>query len=77
MKAIVSMLINIIHFLTFGWLVIAGILGLIYEIIGYAKFEQLLAVFGITKGVEHIWRISIIMLLLLIVTHFIKVKLLA
>ena len=77
MKDVIKMIVQVIHFLSFCGVILAGILGVIYEIIGHAKFEQILSTIGITKGFERIWTASAVMLLLLIITHFIKVKLLA
>lgn len=77
MKEIIKIIVQVIHFLSFGGVILAGILGVVYEIIGHAKFEQILSTIGISKGFERIWIISALMILLLIITYFIKVKFLA
>ena len=75
MKEIIKMIVHVVHVLSFCGTVLSGILGAVYEIIGHAKFEQVLSAIGISKGFERIWVVSAIMLLLLITTYFIKTKL--
>ena len=69
------MIVQVVHILSFCGVILSGILGAVYEIIGHAKFEQVLSAIGISKGFERIWVVSAIMLLLLITTYFIKTKL--
>jgi hypothetical protein len=75
MKEILKMIVQVVHVLSFCGVILSGILGAVYEIIGHAKFEQVLSAIGISKGFERIWVVSAIMLLLLITTYFIKAKL--
>lgn len=75
MKEILKMIVQVIHVLSFCGVILSGILGAVYEIIGHAKFEQVLSAIGISKGFERIWVVSATMLLLLITTYFIKAKL--
>ena len=75
MKEIIKMIVQVVHVLSFCGVILSGILGAVYEIIGHAKFEQVLSAIGISKGFERIWVVSAIMLLLLITTYFIKTKL--
>lgn len=75
MKEIIKMIVQVVHILSFCGVILSGILGAVYEIIGHAKFEQVLSAIGISKGFERIWVVSAIMLLLLITTYFIKTKL--
>lgn len=75
MKEIIKMIVQVVHVLSFCGVILSGILGAVYEIIGHAKFEQVLSAIGISKGFERIWVVSAIMLLLLITTYFIKAKL--
>ena len=75
MKEILKMIVQVVHVLSFCGVILSGILGAVYEIIGHAKFEQVLSAIGISKGFERIWAVSAIMLLLLITTYFIKAKL--
>lgn len=75
MKTLFKAIVQVVHILSFCGVLLAGVLGVIYEIVGYAKFEKILSSLGISKGFERIWILSIIMLLLLIVTYFIKTKL--
>ena len=75
MKEILKIIVQIVHVLSFCGVMLSGILGTVYEIIGHAKFEQLLSAIGISHGFERIWVVSAIMLFLLITTYFIKAKL--
>lgn len=67
---------NRTHFVVWG-LLLCGALGVVYEIIGPAKYEQLLSSFGISNGFERTWLWAVMMLILLLSTHFIKAKLLS
>lgn len=75
MKEIIKMIVQVVHVLSFCGVIFSGVLGVVYEIIGHAKFEQVLSAIGISKGFERIWVVSAIMLLLLIITYYIKAKL--
>ena len=75
MKEILKMIVQVVHVLSFCGVILSVILGTVYEIIGHAKFEQVLSAIGISKGFERLWVFSAIMLLLLITTYFIKDKL--
>lgn len=72
MKEIMKTIVRILHMLSFGGVMLAGALGMIYEIVGYARFEELLSAMGISNGLECIWIFAAIMLIVLISTHFIK-----
>lgn len=74
MKDLIKILVNVIQSISFCAVMLSGVIGVVYEIVGHAKFEQILSMMGICKGFERIWIISAIMLGLLIVTYFIKVK---
>ncbi len=75
MKEIIKMIVLVVHVLSFCGVIFSGILGAVYEIIGHARFEQVLSAIGISKGFEQVWVVSAIMMLLLITTYFIKAKL--
>ena len=72
---LIKIIIQVIHIVSFCGVTLVGLVGAIYEIIGHVKFEHILTILGITKGFERIWVIGIILLFLLIITYFIKVKL--
>lgn len=75
MKEMIKKIIQVAHVLSFSGVIFSGGLGAVCEIIGYAKFEQVLSAIGISKGFDRYWLVSVIMLLLLISTYFIKAKL--
>ena len=43
MKDVIKTFVQIVHILSFGGLLLCGALGVVYEIIGPAKYEQLLS----------------------------------
>lgn len=75
MKDIIKFIVNAIYRLAFVGTIVVGMVGAVYEIIGHAKFQALLASIGILNGFEQYWTVSIILLLVLVVTHFAKVAL--
>ncbi|MBR3927779.1 MAG: hypothetical protein IKJ65_02105 [Clostridia bacterium] len=75
MKEIIKMIVQAAYVLSFCGVIFSGILGAVYEIIGHAKFEQVLSAIGISKGFEQVWVVSAIMMFLLITTYLIKAKL--
>lgn len=75
MRAIIKIIVQAVHVASFCGTILTGVLGAVYEIIGHAKFEQVLSAIGISKGFERIWVVSVIMLLLLVTTYFVKAKL--
>lgn len=68
-------IVKFVHILSFCGTLIVGALGIVYELVGYAKFEQMLSGIGISNGLGWLWIVGAVMLLLLIATHFIKEKL--
>ena len=67
-------IIQVLHILSFCVLMLSGLLGLVYEIIGHAKFLHILSLIGISNGFQLTEYIGGGSLLLLIFTHFIKEK---
>lgn len=76
MKEFIKMLVQVVHVFSFFGVILVGVLGVIYEIIGHAKFEDMLSKCGVSKGFEYVWTVGIIMLFLLIVSYFVRTKLL-
>lgn len=74
MKDILKLFVKIIQVVSFCGLMLTGVTGVIYEILGFAKFERLLSSIGIPNGLQRVWIFGTIMLLLLIATSFIKDK---
>ena len=75
MKNILKYAINTIHIFSFLVTMLVGVAGILYEIVGRVKFEQLMDKLHITNGVKSTWVVGSIMLFLLIITAFIKDKL--
>lgn len=71
---IIKLITDVIYAISLCGVLIAGALGAVYEIVGYAKFQDILSRMGIAKGFERIWAISGMLLCLFIVTYFLKTK---
>ena len=52
--------------------IIVGIFGAVYEIVGYAKFEQLLSSIGISNGFRLFYFFGTVVLILLIISCLIN-----
>lgn len=74
MKKALKSLVNLVHILSLCGLILAGLLGVIYEIIGPVKFDQLLSKIGIANASDNVLLFGAVMLLLLVITYFIKTK---
>ena len=74
MKKTIEIIVQILYVLSFCGAILSWILGAVCEIIGYAKFEQMLSAIGISNGFQRVWVISLISVFLLIITYFIKNK---
>jgi len=74
MKNLICIAVNIVHILSLCGVMFVVVLGVLYEIIGHAKFDQLLSKFGIVKGFEFVWVVGVITISLLIITSFLKAK---
>ena len=74
MKKAIRTIIQVLHILSFCGLMLAGLLGVVYEIIGYAKFQHILSQIGVSNGFQLTGYIGGASLLILIATHFIKAK---
>ena len=77
MKDVIKTGVQIVHILSFCGTLLCGVLGVVYEIIGPVKYKQLLSSFGISNGFERTWIWAVVMLILLLSTHFIKAELLS
>lgn len=73
-KDVIKTVVQIVHILSFCGTLLCGVLGVVYEIIGPVKYKQLLSSFGISKGFERTWIWAVVMLILLLSTHFILIK---
>ena len=74
MKEVIRIIIQSVQVFLFCGVMLSGALGVLYEIVGHAKFEKILFSIGISNGFEKIWIISAIMLFLLMVIYIIRNK---
>ena len=77
MKDVIKTGVQIVHILSFCGTLLCGVRGVVYAIIGPVKYKQLLSSFGISNGFERTWIWAVVMLILLLSTHFIKAELLS
>ncbi len=54
MKELLKIFVQVVYVLSFFGVILVGVLGIIYEIIGHAKFEDILSKCGISKGFEYV-----------------------
>ena len=74
MRDFARIIINILHIISFVGLTVSGLIGVIYEVIGWTIFERFFSKIGISKGFELVWVIGAISLIVLLLTYFIKTK---
>ena len=72
---IIRMLVNTLHVISFCLLMLLGLVGVIYEIVGHRKFVQTLSAMGLSNGFEWVWILGAVVLIILMITYFIKNKL--
>ena len=75
MKNIMSIIIQVIHVLSLLCAIAVSMFGIIGDIVGYGKFEEILAAAGVSHGFDLLWYTGIVAVLLLIITYIIKLKL--
>lgn len=76
MKNVFSAIINILHTASFSIWIFMGAVGVIYELLGHAKFEKILSAIGVENGFSKIWSISIVSFLIWCLLYYIKFKVL-
>lgn len=74
MKNIFRTIVEMVNILSFGGVMLCGVFGVLYELIGHPKFEQVLSVIGISNGFECCWIFGTVMIVLLAITSSIKKK---
>lgn len=74
MKHAMHIFINILHYISLFGIIISGIIGVIGEIAGPSVIERILQRIGVSNGYNRVWTVSAILLIVLIATHFMKVK---
>ena len=74
MKEVIRIAVKIIHIVSMCGCGLAVVLGCVYEIVGHAKYEQMLATIGINNGFKKIWIYGAIVLGVFIITWLLKQK---
>lgn len=74
MKEIIKIILLIVNIVSFTIVTIIGILGILSEILGSAKFDDLLKSLNIPLNFNILWKLSIIFIPILIITFIIREK---
>ena len=72
MKNVVKVIIYALHYVSIFGVIFSGLIGVVYELIGFEIFENLLMSIGIEDGFNIIQTISFIFLGLLVITFIAK-----
>ena len=76
MKEFIRNIVNITHIISFCLLLVVGVMGVIYELIGHVRFERLLKTIGISNSFDKFWILGVVVLFVLLITYFLKAKIL-
>ena len=74
MKEIIKIIFKTINVISFGLVILIFVIGVIYEIIGRTKFEQMLSSIGLSNGSKSVWIVGTIALIFLITTYYIEYR---
>ncbi len=72
MKNVVKVIIYALHYVSIFGVILSGLIGVVYELIGFEIFENLLMSIGIEDGFNIIQTIGFIFLGLLVITFIAK-----
>ena len=72
MKNVVKVIIYALHYVSIFGVILSGLIGVVYELIGFEIFENLLMSIGIEDGFNIIQTMSFIFLGLLVITFIAK-----
>lgn len=74
MKNVVRIALLVINIICFILVAIFGVTGVVYEILGPAGYQKMLAKLKIPWSFQRIWTFMFICLVILIVTYFLRKK---
>ena len=74
MRDVIRIALLVINTISFILVALFGVTGIIYEILGPAGYEKILAKLKIPWSFDHIWTFMIICLAILIITYFLRKK---
>ncbi len=72
MKNVVKVMIYALHYVSIFGVILSGLIGVVYELIGFEIFENLLMSIGIEDGFNIIQTMGFIFLGLLVITFIAK-----
>ena len=75
MKEIIRIILLVLNIVSFVIIAIIGVLGILSELLGPAKFDDLLKSLNIPLNFNILWKLSIIFIPILIITFVIRKKL--
>ena len=74
MKEFIRNIVNITHIISFCMLLVIGVMGVIYELIGHVRFERLLKTIGVSNSFDKFWILGVVVFFVLLITYFLKAK---
>lgn len=75
MREITKVILLMINIISFVFVLLFGITGMIYELLGHAYYEKMLEELKIPWSFEYIWLFMLECLIILIITYFLRKKL--
>ncbi len=74
MRNIVRIFLLIVNYISFALVLLFGLSGVIYEILGPARYEKILAKLKIPWSFDRVWSFMFICLIIMILTYFLRKK---
>lgn len=74
MRNVIKIILLIINIISFVLVWLFGVTGVVYEILGPASYEKMLAKLNIPWSYESIWSFMFICLIILIATYLLRKK---
>ena len=74
MKKVMKTVISAVQWISFSALMLLGLVGVFFEIAGYAWYDRICYAIGITKGFVLFYIVFAVLLVLLITSYVIKRK---
>lgn len=72
MKETVKVIINVTHYFSLIGVILSGLIGAVYELIGFELFEKILLSMGLKNGFNKMQIVGFVFLGLLLITFIVK-----
>lgn len=74
MKEVLRIILLITNIISFALVLLFGVTGIIYELLGAANYEKMLKKLKIPWSFERIWLFMFVCLIILIITYILRKK---